>query len=162
MAFKRTIRDLMSETVVVTTEDMIITDVIKLLLCWHISGLPVVDDEGKLLGIITEHDIMNLAFSGYAADTRVREVMITDVVTHSPDTLVEDAINSFATSQIRRVPVVENQKVVGMISRRDIIREMNRTYSQLVAKDDTESFDRINYKWMPVSKTRSDAAHATP
>ena len=114
MAFKRTVRDIMSETVVITTEDMIVTDVIRLLLRWHVSGLPVVDDDGRLLGIVTEHDIMNLAFSGYAADTRVREIMLTNVVTHSPDTLVEDAINFFASSQIRRTPVVEDQKVVGM------------------------------------------------
>lgn len=138
MVLKRTARDIMTDTVIVTRGDAIVTDVIKLLLRWHISGLPVVDDEGNLVGIITEHDLMNFAISGDAADTRVSEVMTTKVEKYSPDTLVVEVINSFASHRIRRVPVVENGKVVGIISRRDILREMDRIYSRLVAKEDIE------------------------
>jgi len=138
MVLKRTARDIMTDTVIVAKDDMIVTDVIKLLLRWHISGLPVVDDEGNLMGIITEHDLVNFAISGDAADTRVLEVMTTSVEKYSPDTLVVEVINYFAAHRIRRVPVVENGKVVGIISRRDILREMNRIYSGLVAKEDIE------------------------
>ena len=138
MVLKRTARDIMTTTVITVKGDVILTDVIKLLLRWHISGLPVVDDEGKLVGIITEHDLMNFALSGNAADTRVSEVMTTRVETYSPDTLVVEVINHFAARRIRRMPVVENGKVVGIISRRDILRELNRIYSRLVAKEDTE------------------------
>lgn len=138
MVLKRTARDIMTDTVIVVREDMVVTDVIKLLLRWHISGLPVVDSEEKLVGIITEHDLMNFAISGEAADTRVSEVMTTKVETYSPDTLVAEVINNFASHRIRRVPVVDKGKVVGIISRRDILRELNRIYSKLVAKEDTE------------------------
>jgi len=138
MVFERMARHIMTDTVITAKEDMVVTDVIKLLLRWHISGLPVVDDEGMLLGIITEHDVMNFALSGDAADTKAREVMIKQVETYSPDTPVAEIINYFAARRIRRAPVVEEGKVVGIISRRDIIREMDRIYSRLVVKEQTE------------------------
>lgn len=139
MVLKRTARDIMTDTVIMAKDDMLVTDVIRLLLRWHISGLPVVDDKGMLVGIITEHDLMNFAISGDAADTRVSKVMTTKVETYSPDTLVAEVINHFAASRIRRTPVVENGKVVGIISRRDILRELNRIYSRLVAKEDQDT-----------------------
>ena len=128
----------MTSTVITAKEDMLVTNVMKLLLRWHISGLPVVDDDGILLGIITEHDVMNFALSGEAASTRASEVMTKQVVTYSPDTLVVEIVNHFAAHRIRRVPVVEHGKVVGIISRRDIVREMDRIYSRLVASEETE------------------------
>ena len=138
MAFKETARDIMTSTVVTAKEDMLATDVIKLLLRWHISGLPVVDDEGNLMGIITEHDVINFAISGDAADTRVSESMTTRVEKFSPDTLLVEVINYFTAHRIRRVPIVENGKVVGIISRRDIVRYMDQMYGRLVAREDTE------------------------
>lgn len=138
MALKRTARDIMTEPVITVKEDMVLTDVIKRLLRGHISGLPVVDADGKLVGIITEHDMVNFLLSGNAADTRVREVMTRQVETYSPDTLVVEIINCFAARRIRRVPVVENGKVVGIISRRDVIREMDRIYSRLTAEEESE------------------------
>jgi CBS domain-containing protein len=139
MVLKRTARDIMTTTVVTASEDMCLTDAIRLLLRWHISGLPVVDDEGNLVGIITEQDVVNFTLSGDAARTRVSEVMIREVVTYDPDLLVADVINRFASHRIRRVPVVEEGKVVGIISRRDVIREMDRIYGRLVvSKEDAE------------------------
>ena len=138
MILKRTAKDIMTDTVIVAKEDMIVTEAIKLLLRWHISGLPVLDGEGKLVGIITEHDLMNFAISGDAADTKVSNIMTTSIETYSPDTLVVEVINHFAARRIRRIPVVENGKVVGIISRRDILRELSRIYGQLIAKEDTE------------------------
>ncbi|UCC59413.1 MAG: CBS domain-containing protein [Dehalococcoidia bacterium] len=136
MAFKKTARDIMTSTVITAKEDMLITDVIKLLLRWHISGLPIVDNDGNLVGIITEHDVVNFALSGQAADTVASEVMTKKVVTYSPDTLAVEIINYFAAHRIRRVPVVEGSKVVGIISRRDIVRYMDQMYSRLVAKEE--------------------------
>jgi CBS domain-containing protein len=138
MVMKRTAKDIMTSTVITAKEDMFVTDVMKLLLRWHISGVPVVDNDGMLMGIVTEHDVMNFALSGDAASTRASEVMTRKVETYTPDTLVVEIVNHFASQQIRRVPVVENGKVVGIISRRDIVREMDRIYSRLVAREETE------------------------
>ena len=136
MALKRTARDIMTTTVIDAKEDMHLTDAIKLMLRWHISGLPVVDDEENLIGVITEHDVLNFALSGDAALTKVKEVMTKDLVTYDPDMLVVDVINRFASHRVRRVPVVKDRKVVGIISRRDIIREMDRIYGRLVVSDE--------------------------
>jgi CBS domain-containing protein len=64
--------------------------------------------------------------------------MTKQVETYAPDTLVVEIVNNFAARRIRRVPVVEDGKVVGIISRRDIVREMDRIYSRLVAREETE------------------------
>lgn len=130
MVVKRTARDIMTQTVITGKEDMLLTDVIKLLLRWHISGVPIVDDDSKLLGMITEHDVVNFAISGNAADTRARQVMTKVIEVLSPDTLFEEVINHFVSGRTRRVPILEDEKVIGIISRRDIIREMDRIYSQ--------------------------------
>ncbi|MFC1893472.1 HPP family protein [Chloroflexota bacterium] len=137
MVFKRTAKDIMTENVVTVRSDALVTDIIKLLLRYHISGLPVVDEERNLLGVVTEHDVINFALSGDAADTRASEVMTTNVETYSLDTKVVEIINRFASHRIRRVPVVDGRKVVGIISRRDIVREMDRIYSKLVASEST-------------------------
>ena len=134
----RKARDIMTLNVVTTKPDVLVINAIKVLINHHISGMPVVDGEGNLLGIITEHDVVNFLISGDAADTRVSDVMTKNVDTYNPDTPFEEIVSHFAAYRNRRVPVVENGKVLGIISRRDIIIEMNRIYDQLVMTTDTE------------------------
>ena len=56
--------------------------------------------------------------------------MVRDVVTFTPATDIETLVNFCAKRRMHRVPIVEGEKVVGMVSRRDILREMDRLYSQ--------------------------------
>ena len=120
--------DIMTTNVVTAKRDMVLTDVIALLLRWHISALPIVDDEDQMVGIVSEIDLVNLTFDGNAADTIVEEVMITDIVSFSPDTELADLVQSFSKRHLRRVPIIDKGKVVGIVSRRDILREMLRRY----------------------------------
>jgi CBS domain-containing protein len=122
--------DVMTENVITVKKDTILTDVMELLLRWHISGAPVVGDDGKLIGIISEIDLVNMAFSGNAADTRVEEVMTKDVTAFPPDADIAELVNCFSSRRLRRVPIVANGKVVGIVSRRDILREMLRRYER--------------------------------
>jgi len=124
------VSDIMTRAVVVVKPDMRLTEAIKVMLKNNVSAVPVVDAQQDLIGIITEYDIMNFAFSGHAAETTVSEVMIRDVVTFTPDTDVETLVNFCAKRRMHRVPIVEGQKVVGMVSRRDILREIDRLYSE--------------------------------
>ncbi len=126
MVLKRKARDIMTRTVITAKPDTLVTDVMSLFLRWHISGLPIVDGDGKLLGIVTEADVVNFAISGDTASTTAGEIMTKQVETYTQDTLVVEIVNRFAAKRIRRVPVVEEGKVVGILSWRDIIREMNR------------------------------------
>ncbi len=122
--------DIMTVNVITAKKDMLLTDVMRLLLRWSISGLPVVDDENYLVGIISEIDLVNMAFDGNAADTTVEEVMSTDMVAFPPDVDMAELIKTFSLKRLRRVPIVDKGKVVGIISRRDILREMLSQYER--------------------------------
>lgn len=138
MAKKRTARDIMKAPVITAKEDMLITDAMKLMARRRISGLPVVDDDGNLLGMITGRLIMDYAVDGVAARTKVSEAMTKLILEayapgFAPDTLVEEIVNQFLSSRINRVLIVEDSKVVGIISRIDIICELDRIYSRYIA-----------------------------
>jgi CBS domain-containing protein len=115
-------KDIMSKTVTTIRSDGTLLDAIQLLVCKEISGLPVVDERGKMIGIITEKDILNFVFSGNLKNTRVADVMSKDVVSFSPETSVDTIALAVGQNKFRRVPIVEGDKVVGIVSRRDIIR----------------------------------------
>ncbi len=121
--------DIMTTNVITAKKDMVLTDVIALLLRWHISAMPVVDNEDKMVGIVSEIDLVNLTFDGNAGDTTVEEVMVTDIVSFSPNTELADLVQSFSKKHLRRVPIIDKGKVVGIVSRRDILREMLRRYN---------------------------------
>ncbi len=122
--------DLMTHPVITVAPNALLIDAIKLLLRHHLSGLPVVGPHGELVGIITEHDVMNLAMSGNAADTRVEEAMTTEVITLPPDADVAAVVNMLASRRIRRVPIVQDGRVVGIVSRRDVLREILFMYAK--------------------------------
>jgi CBS domain-containing protein len=122
--------DIMTHPVVTVAPSALLVDAIELLLRHHVSGLPVVDTVGDLVGIITEHDILNLTISGNAADTQVEEAMTKEVVTVPPEAEVPLLIHCLSSRRLRRVPVVQGKKVLGIVSRRDLLREMLTMYSQ--------------------------------
>ena len=124
------VSEIMTQGVVSVKPDMRLTEAIKVMLEHNVSAVPVVDAQQDLIGIVTEYDIMNFAFSGHAAETTVAEVMIRDVVTFTPDTDVETLVNFCAKRRMHRMPIVEGKKVVGMVSRRDVLREIDRLYSE--------------------------------
>lgn len=122
--------DIMTHPVVTVRPEMLLTDAVRLLLRHHISGMPVLSAEGAMVGIITEHDILNFAFSGQAADTRVEEAMSQPVISLPPDAELATVVNCLSNRHIRRVPIVDGEKVVGIVSRRDILREMLYLYER--------------------------------
>jgi len=115
-------REIMSKTVTTIRSDGTLMDAIQLLVCKEVSGLPVVDEKGKMIGIVTEKDILNFIFSGNLNNTRVADVMTKEVVSFTPDTAVDTIALTIGQNRFRRVPIVEKDRVVGIVSRRDIIR----------------------------------------
>ena len=89
----------------------------------NIGGLLVVDN-GKLAGIFTERDYARkMILKGKSSkDTPVREIMTRDPITVTPDSTVEDCMNLMTDKRIRHLPVVEGDKLVGMISIGDLVR----------------------------------------
>jgi CBS domain-containing protein len=121
-------RDIMTTNIIATKKDIHLTEVMALLLRNHISGLPVEDDEGNLIGIISEIDLVNSVFSGNADGTTAEEVMSKAVLSFSPDMELAELVQVFSSKRLRRVPIVDKGKVVGIVSRRDILREMLKRY----------------------------------
>lgn len=122
------VRDIMTTNIIATKKDIHLTEVMALLLRNHISGLPVEDDEGNLIGIISEIDLVNSVFSGNADGTTAEEVMSKAVLSFSPDMELAELVQVFSSKRLRRVPIVDKGKVVGIVSRRDILREMLKRY----------------------------------
>jgi len=136
MAKKRTARDIMKSPVITVKKDMRVTEVMDLMAKSNVSGVPVVDDDGKLIGMVTIRLLMNIAIDGNAARTKVSEVMSKDAVygpIYDLDTPVEELVNNFAGSRINRVLIVENKKIVGVICRLEILHELNRIYNSFVS-----------------------------
>jgi CBS domain-containing protein len=115
-------KDIMTEHVVVTGPDATIDEAVSLLLDHQVSGLPVVDDEGLLLGVITEIDIIGLVYKAYTETTTVGDYMTRDVRTLDADASLDEAASIFCETTIRRIPITRDRRLVGILSRRDLIR----------------------------------------
>ena len=122
--------DIMTQPVVTIASTALLVDAMKLLLRHHLGSLPVVDAAGDMVGIITQYDIMNFALSGTAADTRVEEAMSTEVISFPPEAEMSAVMQCLVSRRLHRVPIVKDSKVVGMVSRRDVLREMLFMYSK--------------------------------
>ncbi len=110
------VRDVMTPNPICVSPDMRIGDVVELMLKRKHLGYPVTED-GKLIGIITLKDVMNAD-----DELKVRDVMSRDVVSVSPDDNVMKVLRIMSERGIGRVPVVENGRVVGIVSRSDIVK----------------------------------------
>ena len=88
------------------------------------SGMPVTDDDGKVIGVITEIDILNAIMEGKKLEKTVAgDIMTSEVVTVDPDTSVSEIIKIMNEKKIIRIPVVSKEgKLRGVVSRSDILR----------------------------------------
>lgn len=117
-----TVRRIMNPNVVYLTPDDTATRAARLLARHNIGVLPVCSEDGRLRGIVTDRDIALrcVAFDNPADETKLRDIMTRGIVTVAPDDEISYAAKLMATEQIRRLPVVENNKVIGMLSLADI------------------------------------------
>lgn len=107
--------------------DQSIHDAIDVIIEKKISGAPVLDESGKLVGMLSEKDclkiIVDQAYHNLPIESKkVSDYMTANVKTVSTDSDVVSAANQFLNTPIRRMPVVENGVLKGQISRRDILR----------------------------------------
>lgn len=115
-------KQVMTSKVVTIGPEATLAEAIQVLLDRKISGMPVVDASGRLVGIISEKDMLNFAFSGNLALTKVEEAMTREIVSFSPETDITEIALAIGQRHFRRVPILEAGNVVGIVSRRDIIR----------------------------------------
>jgi len=111
-------RDIMTTNVITVGEDLKILEVCKVLTEKRVSGVPVVNKEGKLVGVVTERDLL----LHNPLVTSVKDIMTKEVVTVTEDIPAEEISRLLLTHSVKRVPVIRGEKIVGIVSRLDILK----------------------------------------
>ena len=121
-----TAKDIMNPNVVTIDPDDTIEVAISLM-CEHgMSGLPVVDMSGHLVGVLTEFDLLDLFWDPTTARNEVYHYMTRDIRKVEADDEVSAVAELFRMLSIRRILVTQDEQLVGVISRRDLLRHVQR------------------------------------
>ncbi len=129
------VRDYMTRDLITFKPDQSVEEVINLLIKHRISGGPVIDDDGRLVGVISEGDcIKHITESRYfnmpMEDNKVSSRMVSDVETIDGNMNIFDAANKFLNARRRRFPILEDGRLVGQISQKDILKATIQLKSQ--------------------------------
>ncbi len=125
------VRDIMVTKPVVFTSDTDLLDAVSTLVDRHITGAPVVDARGNLVGLLTERDFLRAALvAGYHGERGgcVGDYMSRDVEAVNADDSLLDVATLFIETKRRRYPVIEDNRVVGVVVRRDVLRAVMRAF----------------------------------
>jgi len=117
-------RDYMTKTLVTLSPDIDLFDAMQQLVKYRISGAPVVDADGHLIGMLSEGDCLRGILKDIyykEAGGRVSDFMTTEVATISPNDDIIDIASAFNEKRLRRFPVVEDGELLGQISQHDIL-----------------------------------------
>ncbi len=112
------VKDIMSKDIVIADLNDTIMDVAKLMAHHNIGCIPVTEDGAKVLGVITDRDII-LSLAKYELDpnvTSAKSIMTSKVYSVKPNADLRDALDLMKKQRIRRLPVVENDLLLGMVS----------------------------------------------
>ncbi|QLE43603.1 CBS domain-containing protein [Nostoc sp. C052] len=120
-----TARDLMSSPVRTILPETTIAEAQRILLRYGHSGLSVVDTQGKLVGIISRRDLDVALHHGFS-HAPVKGYMTTNLKTIAPDTTLPQIESLMVTYDIGRLPVLENEQLVGLVTRTDVLRELHQ------------------------------------
>ena len=112
------VKEIMTTSVISVPEDATVEDAARLLARHRISGLPVVNKDGGLVGLVTEYDLISKP--GQA----VADIMSRSVISVSPETDTEEVAHLLTNRRIRRVPVLQGDRLVGIVSRSDLIKQI--------------------------------------
>ncbi len=116
MSGVRSASDVMARDVLTAGPEMPTEELAKLLAFHNISGMPVVDAGGKVVGIVSEADVIG------KRGATVGAIMTARVVSVAPDTPIERIAALMAEQKVKRVPVMQGESLLGMVSRADIVR----------------------------------------
>ena len=141
-------RDLMNRRVQTVTRDMPLADVVACLLQHEVSNVPVVDTggrRGRLVGFISERDCLehlsNEAFYGSPMPPQTAgTVMRKHPVCVAPDTELFTLVSIFVHHGYRHLPVVEEDSLLGLVSRRDVLKALEGYYREVTREHDREHF----------------------
>ena len=138
-----TVKRMMKKNPITTTAETSIVDFADILKENHIHRLPVLDKKGKLIGVITEKDILHASPSPVSSLSvyempymlsrlKVSNLMTKDVRTIDPDTTVEEAAKIMVDDDLSCLPVIEGDKLVGIVSKSDMFKVLYELFGSLV------------------------------
>ena len=116
------LRDVMTKDPTTVRRDTPIYDAMRTLVDQGITGMPVVEDDMTLVGVVSEKDMLRLLYEESLTNAEVQEFMSHDVVAFDQDDELIDACECLINNHFRRVPVLSEGKLIGIVSRADIIR----------------------------------------
>src|SRR3954466_3674877 len=116
-----TIREVMNRNVVAARPEMTVEETIGFLTQNHIGGSPVVDEDGKLVGMVSELALIDVVFDRTIRFAPISNYMNKELQVVHPDQPLTRAAQLFALHSFRRLPIVENDKLIGIITRRDLM-----------------------------------------
>ncbi len=116
------LRDIMTNPVIRIHPDETVSVAARTLEHYNIGILPVCGGDGRLCGLVTDRDLVTrcLASGRHPATTRVRDVMTSQIISAAPDMNIAMAAELMGTEQIRRLPVMENGRLCGIVSLGDL------------------------------------------
>ncbi len=123
-------KDLMNTDIITVDPEDTVEKVMEEMVQRGISGLPVVDMSGQLVGIITEFDLLDLVWDPNTGKNKVYHYMTRDIRTVDEDDELVDVAEMFRMLSVRRLLVMRDEQVAGVISRRDLIRHVLRIRGQ--------------------------------
>ncbi len=112
-----------SSNIISITPDTIVYNALELMVTKNVSALLVLEDE-KLVGIFTERDYARKVIlkGKNSRDTRIGEIMTEDLITVSPDSMIDECMQLMTSRFIRHLPVLEEKKLIGIISIGDVVK----------------------------------------
>jgi len=126
-----TVKELMTTDLISVDPDDSVETAISLMLKHGVSGLPVVDRSGRLRGVLSEFDLLDLVSDPQTTRDKIADYMSSELATVEEDDDVTVAAEHFRTQSIRRLPVVRQGQVVGVLSRRDLLRHILQARGQI-------------------------------
>lgn len=157
------VSSVMTRAVIAVEPDASIADAARLMVEHRISGLPVVDRDGNLKGVVTEQDFLregdkpqrprwlefaigHLPFTSVFArfhERKVADVMSSNPVTIAADAPLEAAVRLIEQHDIKRLPVMQDGRMVGIIARADLVRALAHAMRREAASDDAALRDHL-------------------
>ena len=121
---------IMTTDVVAVTKDTNIHDAIRTMIAHNVTGLPVIDHERTLVGVVTEKDVLRLLYNIEDRPGEVQDYMTPAVVAFDQEESIVDIAESLGENPFRRVPILKDGKLVGVVSRKDIIKHMKEQWAK--------------------------------
>lgn len=153
------VRDVMSSPAVTVAPRTSVKEGLRLLDRHHVTALPVVGTDGHLLGVVSEADLLHDAVRHddrtsmiprehtHVAARTVEDVMSTLSMTVSPDSDLSDAVELMTGTAVKSLPVVDRGRVVGVVSRSDVVHLLARSDDQICAEiDDLMRSAELDYE----------------